>query len=58
MYNNSITIMFSIYGFKIYINGKGYHKAYPYLSIHLINIVIKIYADAVGNIIPDTAILE
>lgn len=83
MYNNSSTMMFSVDGFKIHIQGKGSHGAYPQSSIDPINIGTKIYdglqeliarevdpthacvltigrfhAGSVGNIIPDTAILE
>lgn len=43
MYNNNSTMMFSVDGFKISIQGKGAHGAYPHVSIDPINIGTKIY---------------
>lgn len=43
MYNNNSTMMFSVDGFKIFIQGKGAHGAYPHISIDPINIATKIY---------------
>lgn len=83
MYNDATTMMFSNYGFKITIYGKGGHGAYPHMSIDPINIGVHIHlalqeliareanpeksnvltigqfsAGTVGNIIPDTAVLQ
>ncbi len=50
MYNNSSTMMFSVDGFKINIQGKGSHGAYPHLAIDPINIGTKIF-DALQELI-------
>lgn len=43
MYNSTGTMMFSVDGFKIKIQGKGSHGAYPQNSIDPINIGVHIY---------------
>ena len=43
MYNNTGTMMFSVDGFKITINGRGSHGAYPHASIDPINIAVHVY---------------
>jgi amidohydrolase len=43
MYNNTGTMMFSVDGFKITIQGKGSHGAYPQNSIDPINIGVHIH---------------
>ena len=43
MYNSSGRMMFSVDGFKININGKGAHGAYPHSSIDPINIAVHVY---------------
>ena len=43
IYNDTGTMMYSVDGFKININGKGAHGAYPHDSIDPINIGVHIY---------------
>lgn len=43
MYNNNGTMMYSVDGFKIKIQGKGAHGAYPHASIDPINIGVHIH---------------
>lgn len=43
MYNDSTTMMYSVDGFKIDIEGKGSHGAYPELSIDPINAAVHVY---------------
>ncbi|MDO5088179.1 MAG: M20 family metallopeptidase [Leptotrichiaceae bacterium] len=43
MYNSKGTMMFSVDGFKITVNGKGSHGATPHLSVDPINIAAHIY---------------
>ena len=43
MYNAAGTMMFSVDGFKIHIQGKGAHGAYPHSSIDPINIGVHTY---------------
>lgn len=43
MYNSTGTMMFSVDGFRITVNGKGAHGAYPHNSIDPINIAVHIY---------------
>ena len=43
MYNDKDTMMFSVDGFKITINGKGSHGAYPQNSVDPINIGVHIH---------------
>ncbi len=43
MYNNSSTMMFAVSSFRITIQGKGAHGAYPHKAIDPINIGIHIY---------------
>lgn len=43
MYNSQSTMMFSVDGFKITIQGKGAHGAYPHTSIDPINIGVHIH---------------
>lgn len=43
MYNNTGAMMFSVDGFKITIQGKGAHGAYPHNSIDPINIGVHVY---------------
>ena len=43
MYNAAGTFMASVDGFKITVNGKGAHGAYPHNSIDPINIAVHIY---------------
>lgn len=43
MYNDNGTMMFSVDGFEIQINGKGAHGAYPHNSIDPINIGVHIH---------------
>ena len=43
MYNAAGTMMFSVDGFKIHIQGKGAHGAYPHSSVDPINIGVHTY---------------
>ena len=43
MYNSNSTMMFSVDGFRITIQGKGAHGAYPHTSIDPINIGVHIH---------------
>ncbi len=43
MYNDTGTMMFSVDGFKIKVNGKGAHGAYPHFSVDPVNIAVHIY---------------
>lgn len=43
MYNDSTTMMYSVDGFKIDLEGKGSHGAYPELSIDPINAAVHVY---------------
>ena len=43
MYNDKDTMMYSVYGFKITIHGKGSHGAYPHVGIDPINIGVHIH---------------
>lgn len=43
IYNNTGTMMFSVDGFRIHIQGKGAHGAYPHDSIDPINIGVHIH---------------
>ena len=43
LYNAAGTMMFSVDGFRIHIQGKGAHGAYPHDSIDPINIAVHIY---------------
>lgn len=43
IYNNTGTMMFSVDGFRIRINGKGAHGAYPHNAIDPINIGVHIH---------------
>ena len=43
MYNDNGTMMYSVDGFRITINGKGSHGAYPQKSIDPINVAVHVY---------------
>lgn len=43
MYNDKTTMMYSVDGFKIRVNGKGSHGAYPHIGVDPINIGVHIY---------------
>ena len=43
MYNDSGTMMYSVDGFRIEVEGKGSHGAYPQNSIDPINVLVHIY---------------
>ena len=43
MYNNCGTMMYSVDGFRITVNGRGAHGAYPHYSIDPINVGVHIY---------------
>lgn len=43
MYNDTGTMMFSVDGFKITIQGRGSHGAYPHAAIDPINIAVHVY---------------
>lgn len=43
MYNNTGTMMYSVDGFRITVNGRGSHGAYPQSSIDPINIAVHVY---------------
>ena len=43
MYNDKDTMMYSVDGFKITINGKGSHGAYPHVGVDPINIGVHIH---------------
>ena len=43
MYNNCGTMMYSVDGFRIKVNGRGAHGAYPHYSIDPINVGVHIY---------------
>ena len=43
MYNDNCTMMYSVDGFRITINGKGSHGAYPQKSIDPINVAVHVY---------------